>query len=189
MKKAIIIGAGPAGLTAAYYLLKETDIHPIIIEKEDFVGGIARTVEYKGNRMDIGGHRFFSKNQEIVDLWEDLLPVQGKKAMDDKLLKRNCQLQDNGPDPETADEVMLKRHRISRILYLRRFFDYPISLGLNTIANLGLMRLMLVIVSYIKAVFVKLPETNLENFMINRFGKKLYKMFFKDYTHKVWVWQ
>ncbi|MBE6091831.1 MAG: NAD(P)/FAD-dependent oxidoreductase [Selenomonas ruminantium] len=186
MKTAIIIGAGPAGLTAAYYLLKETDIHPIIIEKEDFVGGIARTVEYKGNRMDIGGHRFFSKNQEIVDLWEKLLPVQGKKAMDDKLLKRNCQLQDNGPDPETADEVMLNRHRISRILYMRRFFDYPISLGINTIANLGLMRLMLVIVSYIKAVFVKLPENNLENFMINRFGKKLYKMFFKDYTHKVW---
>lgn len=186
MKNAIIIGAGPAGLTAAYYMLKETDIHPIIIEKEGFVGGIARTVEYKGNRMDIGGHRFFSKNREITALWEELMPVQGKPAMDDKLLKRNCQLRENGPDPEMVDKVMLNRHRISRILYLKRFFDYPISLGLSTITNLGVIRLAFVVASYIKSLFIKRPENNLENFMINRFGKRLYTMFFKEYTNKVW---
>ncbi|SEA14868.1 NAD(P)/FAD-dependent oxidoreductase [Selenomonas ruminantium] len=186
MKNAIIIGAGPAGLTAAYYMLKETDIHPIIIEKEDYVGGIARTVEYKGNRMDIGGHRFFSKNREITDLWEELMPLQGKPAMDDKMLKRECQLKQEGPDPEKDDKVMLNRHRISRIMYMKRFFDYPISLGINTIMNLGVVRLTVVVASYIKALFIKRPENNLENFMINRFGKRLYNMFFKDYTHKVW---
>lgn len=186
MKTAIIIGAGPAGLTAAYYLLRETDIHPIIVEKEDFVGGIARTVEYKGNRMDIGGHRFFSKSQAIVDLWEELLPVQGKLAMDDKLLARQSKLKDNGPDPDVEDNVMLNRRRISRIMYLKHFFDYPISLGVNTIRNLGIKRLLLVMASYFQSLLVKRPEDNLENFLINRFGKRLYHMFFKDYTHKVW---
>ena len=75
-KNAIIIGAGPAGLTAAYCLLKETDIKPIILEEENFVGGISRTAEYKGNRMDIGGHRFFSKNEEVNALWQELCPMQ-----------------------------------------------------------------------------------------------------------------
>ena len=74
MKKAIIIGAGPAGLTAAYQLLKETDIHPIIIEESEFIGGISRTAEYKGNRMDLGGHRFFSKNEQVNDIWKELMP-------------------------------------------------------------------------------------------------------------------
>ena len=106
MKKAIIIGAGPAGLTAAYYLLKNTDIHPIILEQEDFVGGISRTVNYKGNRMDIGGHRFFSKNQEVVKLWKELLPLQGAPALDDKLLERESKLEENGPNPEREDEVL-----------------------------------------------------------------------------------
>ena len=73
MKKAIIIGAGPAGLTAAYQLLKETDIHPIIIEESEFIGGISRTAEYKGNRMDLGGHRFFSKNEQVNDIWKELM--------------------------------------------------------------------------------------------------------------------
>ncbi|BAL83566.1 hypothetical protein SELR_18580 [Selenomonas ruminantium subsp. lactilytica TAM6421] len=186
MKTAIIIGAGPAGLTAAYYMLKETDIHPIIVEKEDYVGGIARTVNYKGNRMDIGGHRFFSKSPEIVALWKELLPVQGELAMDDRMLNRVNKLQDNGPDPDEEDTVMLIRRRISRILYLKHFFDYPISLGFNTIRNLGMKRLLVVTASYFKTMLVKLPENNLENFMINRFGKRLYQMFFKEYTHKVW---
>lgn len=186
MKTAMIIGAGPAGLTAAYYMLKETDIHPIIVEKEDYVGGIARTVNYKGNRMDIGGHRFFSKSQEIVDLWKELLPMQGKLAMDDKMLKRENKLYDYGPDPDVEDNVMLNRRRISRILYLNHFFDYPISLSFSTIRNLGVPQLILVGVSYLKSLFVKMPENNLENFMINRFGERLYQMFFKEYTHKVW---
>ena len=115
-KKAIIIGAGPAGLTAAYYLLKKTDIHPIVLEQEDVVGGISRTVNFEGNRMDIGGHRFFSKSGEVTSLWSELLPLQGGPALDDKLLNRKCQLFEGGADPEKVDEVFLLRHRISRIL-------------------------------------------------------------------------
>ncbi|MCR5758503.1 MAG: NAD(P)/FAD-dependent oxidoreductase [Selenomonas sp.] len=186
MKTAIIIGAGPAGLTAAYYLLKETDIHPIVIEKENFVGGIARTIEFKGNRMDIGGHRFFSKSREIVNLWHELMPVQGKPAMDDKLLGREAALQEKGPDPDIDDKVMLNRSRMSRILYRKKFFAYPITPSLQMIHNLGIRCLLEVIISYMKTMLIKLPEKNLENFMINRFGQKLYQMFFKDYTHKVW---
>ena len=89
-KTVLIIGAGPAGLTAAYELLtKSSDIHPVILETEDFVGGISRTATYKGNRMDIGGHRFFSKDERVTQLWTQLLPVQGHPAKDDliELLK------------------------------------------------------------------------------------------------------
>lgn len=88
----MIIGAGPAGLTAAYYLLKHTDIKPIVLEKEKFVGGISRTMNFSGNRMDIGGHRFFSKNEEVLKLWNELLPAQGAPAFDDKLLGRESVL-------------------------------------------------------------------------------------------------
>lgn len=185
-KKAIIIGAGPAGLTAAYKLLERGGIKPIILEKEDFVGGISRTVNYKGNRIDIGGHRFFSKSPEVVDLWKKLMPVQGRPAADDLLLKHEKSFSPGGPDPETKDLVFLIRRRVSRILYLRKFFDYPISLKFSMIANLGLVNTLIAGFSYIKAQMIQREEITLEDFMVNRFGKKLYQMFFKDYTHKVW---
>ena len=109
-KTAIIIGAGPAGLTAAYELLtKSENIKPIILELENFVGGISRTATYKGNRMDIGGHRFFSKDDRVTNLWTKMLPVQGAPAKDDKILSREKPLTEGGPDPETEDEVMLVR--------------------------------------------------------------------------------
>ena len=108
-KKAVIIGAGPAGLTAAYKLLKETDILPVIYEESDCVGGISRTAEYHGNRIDIGGHRFFSKDEEVNALWGELMPVQGEPAQDDKLLGREKDLMPGGPDPETDERVMLIR--------------------------------------------------------------------------------
>ena len=128
-KKVIIIGAGPAGLTAAYKLLKETDYKPIILEEENFVGGISRTAEYKGNRMDIGGHRFFTKNEEVNALWRELMPTQGLPARDDKIIGfEEKALIKGGPDPETEDRVMLIRRRVSRIYFLKKFFDYPISL-------------------------------------------------------------
>lgn len=185
-KTALIIGAGPAGLTAAYQLLKETDIQPIIIEESDFIGGISRTVVHNGNRMDIGGHRFFSKDDRIMKFWLDLMPLQGKPAFDDKILKREKRYSENGPDPEKEDRVMLVRHRVSRIYFLKKFFDYPITMSAQTIKNMGFVNTMKAGFGYIWSVIFKKKETSLRNFYINRFGLPLYKMFFEDYTEKVW---
>lgn len=183
---AIIIGAGPAGLTAAYYLLKQTDIKPIVLEASNEIGGISKTVEYKGNYIDIGGHRFFSKNEEIMALWEEIMPLQGKPSYDDIVLENEKELSLDGPDPENEDIVMLLRRRVSRILYLGKFFDYPVSLKFETLKNMGFSRTMKAGFGYIGASFCKKKETNLENFYINRFGKPLYSMFFEKYTEKVW---
>ena len=180
---AIIIGAGPAGLTAAYELLtKSEDIKPIVLETERFVGGISRTATYKGNRMDIGGHRFFSKDERVVELWTKMLPLQGAPAKDDAMLGREKPLHENGPDPETEDEVMLVRDRVSRIIFNRKFFDYPISMKAQTFASLGFGKTMQAGFGYLGSCLKKREETNLENFYINRFGKPLYSMFFEDYT-------
>ena len=185
-KTAIIIGAGPAGLTAALEFLKTTDIHPIILEETMSIGGIAQTMNYKGNRMDIGGHRFFSKDDRVMQWWLDILPIQGSPSRDDILLGRAKQLNPGGPDPQKVDRVMLVRERISRILYLRKFFDYPISMKPETFMNMGLRRTMKAGFGYIGSRMVKRPENTLEDFMINRFGKPLYSMFFEKYTEKVW---
>ena len=187
LKKAVIIGAGPAGLTAAYELLTKTDdIEVTIIEETNEIGGISKTVNYKGNRMDMGGHRFFSKNPRVNEWWADMLPDQGSPSFDDKLLGRSVRLSESGPDPEQTDAVMLLRHRISRILFNSKFYDYPISLKWDTFKNMGFINTMLVGFSYLKAVFFKLPESNLENFYINRFGRRLYSMFFEYYTENLW---
>lgn len=185
-KTAVIIGAGPAGLACAHELLKTSDIHPIILEQSDTVGGISQTIRYHGNRMDIGGHRFFSKSDRVMDWWRDMMPVQGAPASDDLLLGREKPLADGGPDPQKEDRVMLVRHRVSRILYLRKFFDYPISMKPRTFLNMGFGRTMKAGFGYIGARFRKRPETSLEDFMINRFGTALYGMFFEKYTEKVW---
>ena len=187
MKKVIIIGAGPAGLTAGYELLKQSNAYEVtILEKSNVIGGISRTINHNGNRMDIGGHRFFSKDRRVMDWWTTLLPLQGSASYDDKKLQRNHKHQAGGPDPETQDRVFLWRNRISRIYYQGKFFDYPISLKMQTILNLGFMQTMLAGCSYLKSTFIKLRDTNLENFYINRFGKKLYQLFFEGYTEKVW---
>lgn len=185
-RKAIIIGAGPAGLTAAYELLKKTDITPIIFEESEYIGGISRTARYNGNRMDIGGHRFFSKAKEVTDLWEEIMPLQGKDAYDDKVLGRKKNLSPGGPDPEKEDRVMLIRQRVSRIFYLRKFFDYPISLKLETFTNMGFKRTMKSGFGYLESLIHKREEKSLADFYINRFGKPLYEMFFEDYTEKLW---
>ena len=185
-KRAIIIGAGPAGLTAAYKLLTETDIKPIILEESQFIGGISRTAEYKGNRMDLGGHRFFSKNEEVNSLWRELIPLQGAPSIDDKILGVEKELSKDGPDPEAEDRVMLLRNRISRILFLHKFFDYPISLKLETFKNMGLCRTAKAGFGYMWSVVFKKKEDSLENFYINRFGRPLYEMFFEDYTENLW---
>ena len=186
MKTAIIAGAGPAGLTAALELLRHTDIHPIVFEEGDRIGGISATVQYKGNRMDIGGHRFFSKNEEVMQWWRDIMPLQGAPALDDKLLGRDKPLEHEGPDPEQSDRVMLVRDRVSRIFFLRHFFDYPISVRWSTFVGMGLWRTLKAGFGYLWATLFPKAEDSLENFYINRFGRPLYEMFFEDYTEKVW---
>lgn len=188
-KKAIIIGAGPAGLTAAYELLTRTDIEPVILEENDFVGGISATLDYKHNKIDMGGHRFFSKSERVMDWWLSILPLQGKPAKDDILLDREVELSSaaDAPDPEKTDKVMLKRHRLSRIYYLKTFFSYPVSLNMDTIKGLGLWRMCKIGCSYLKALAFPIKnEKSLQDFMINRFGRELYLTFFKDYTEKLW---
>jgi protoporphyrinogen oxidase len=241
-KKAIIIGAGPAGLTAGLELLRRTDIVPVILEASQEIGGISRTIRYKGYRMDIGGHRFFSKSDRVMQWWMDLMPpelaesagtgssgsapleisYQGKRRSvaipahlpQEAPLRGMGPLHQEGEDadddqpgtpeefelaeshaletvqvqqPQSPDLIMLIRPRRSRIYYLRKFFDYPITLTANTIQNLGIPRMIRVGISYILARLRPIkPEKSLEDFLINRFGRELYLTFFKSYTEKVW---
>ena len=187
-KTALIIGAGPGGLTAAYELLKNTDVKLVVCEASSDIGGISKTVVYKGNRIDIGGHRFFSKSGKVMNWWQDFLPLQGKPTWEDLLLGRNTSYPQNSQsDPEETDKVMLIRSRLSRIFFLRSFFDYPISLKFKTLKNLGFIRIARITWSYLMINLRPIKhEKNLEEFLINRFGKELYKIFFKDYTEKVW---
>ena len=185
----VIIGGGPAGLTAAWELMKDggADAYDVtVLEATREFGGISRTVKHNGNRMDIGGHGFFSTHDRIMQWWRDPLPLQGAPSYDDRKLGRHHDLEPGGPDPETCDEVMLKRHRVSRIYWNRHFFDYPISLRQNTLKAMGPKLTLEAGFSYLKSMVHKLPEDNLENFYINRFGRKLYSMFFEGYTEKLW---
>jgi protoporphyrinogen oxidase len=188
---ALIIGAGPAGLTAALEFLRRSGIHPIVLEASGQIGGISRTVRYKGNRMDIGGHRFFSKSDRVMNWWMDLMPPEASADTQHALQYQNKQRILKAPaqnlSPETADLVMLVRPRKSRIYFLRRFFDYPIKLSGDTLRGLGLMRTLKVGFSYLAAkLFPRKNEKSLEDFFINRFGRQLYLTFFKSYTEKVW---
>lgn len=164
---AIIIGAGPAGLTAALELLERTGIVPVVIEMTDAIGGISRTIEHNGNRMDIGGHRFFSKSERVMNWWKEKLPMEEREG--------------------SSVKAWLIRNRLSRILYSRKFFDYPVSLSGKTIKNLGIIKIIKIGFSYIYIrLFPIKDEKSLEDFFTNRFGRELYRTFFKDYTEKVW---
>ncbi len=188
----IIIGAGPAGLTAAYELLTRTNLKPIVLEATDCVGGISRTTVHNGNRIDIGGHRFFSKSDRVMTWWQRFMPLQGINANESIALKyqgqtRELEGDDAGPDPQSVDEVMLVRSRKSRIYFLGKLFDYPLSLSLATVRGLGLARMSRIATSYFRSAVRPIrPESNLEEFFINRFGRELYQTFFKSYTEKVW---
>ncbi|MCF6182815.1 NAD(P)-binding protein [Lutibacter sp.] len=192
LKTAIIIGAGPAGLTAAFELLKHTDIKPIVVEMSSDMGGISKTVNYKGNRMDIGGHRFFSKSQRVMDWWQNILPIQNDTKSD--FININYQGKENkillnkkGNSIKLSDKVLLIRKRVSRVFFLQKFFKYPISLSFQTLSKLGFITTLKIGFSYLLIrLFPITKETSLEDFFINRFGKTLYLTFFKDYTKKVW---
>jgi len=191
-KVAVIAGAGPAGLTAALELLRRSDITPIVIEADAQVGGISKTINYRGNRMDLGGHRFFSKSDWVMRWWQEILPVAEGQTQPSSALRIHYQGQSRGLTPKglapaSSDAVMLVRQRISRILYRRRFFDYPLTLNANTVKNLGLVEAFKIGLSYGHAQLKsRSPEITLEDFLINRFGTRLYRTFFKDYTEKVW---
>lgn len=186
-KQIVIIGAGPAGITAAYeFLRKNAGCQVMILEETDTVGGISRTVNCAGNRMDIGGHRFFSKDASVMRWWEEMLPVQGYPSYDDKILGRDKALKQGGPNPETEEKVMLLRQRVSRIYYRRKFFDYPVSLKWKTLKNMGVYTTLRAGCSYLTSCVHKRKEDSLEGFYINRFGRVLYSMFFEGYTEKLW---
>lgn len=152
----IIAGAGPAGLTAAYELVNR-GVMPLVVEKGDKVGGLARTELYKGYRFDIGGHRFYTKVEAVQQLWQEVL----------------------GQD-------FIKVPRLSRIYYRGRFFNYPLSIS-NTLWNLGILESFLILLSYLQVRIRPLAEEEtFEQWVTNRFGSRLYKTFFKTYTEKVW---
>lgn len=192
MRKAIIIGAGPAGLTAAYELLNKTDIIPVIIEQDNQVGGLSKTIDFEGNKIDIGGHRFFSKSKKVVDWWLNVLPLQTTNDENIQLQYQNQQtehvIKDNRKQVSDSDEeVMLLRPRKSRIYYKGLFFDYPLQFNISTLRKLGLVNVFKFAFSYAKAkLFPVKPELSLEDFFKNRFGSVLYKTFFEEYTEKVW---
>ena len=176
---AVIAGAGPAGLTTALELLRRSDITPIVFEADSQVGGISRTVNYRGNRMDLGGHRFFSKSDWVMQWWQEILPIAAEQTETDRSL--HISYQRNSHEfipkvraPSSADAVMLVRRRLSRIFYRRRFFDYPLKLNPSTLGNIGLVETLRVGLSYSRAQLNRRsPENSLEDFLINRFGMRL----------------
>ena len=192
---AVIIGAGPAGLTAALELCRQSEIKPIVLEASERIGGISCTIKYNGNRMDIGGHRFFSKSDRVMDWWTEIMPIESNGHGDFAIRYQNQEKRISssgqrapGPVPVAdPDCVMLVRPRKSRIYFMRSFFDYPLSLSVETLQRLGPIRTVRILFSYLKAqMFPRKPENTLEEFLINRFGRELYLTFFKSYTEKVW---
>jgi len=189
---AVVAGAGPAGLTAALELLRRSDVVPHVFEPDIQVGGLSKTVNYRGNRMDLGGHRFFSKSDWVMRWWQDILPIAEGQMEADTALRISYRRQSRYLVPATfaassTDSVMLIRRRLSRIFYRRRFFDYPLKLNANTLKNMGVAETLRLGLSYANARLARrFPETSLEDFLVNRFGQRLYRTFFKDYTEKVW---
>lgn len=200
MKPVIIIGAGPAGLTAAIELQRAGWPQVTVLEASTEIGGLSRTVEHRGHRIDIGGHRFFSKSDWVMDWWREQLPVAWPAAprtdgLTDpgaagaeagaalhRLLGRQAPAVD-----ASARDVMLLRRRLSRIHFGGRFFDYPLTPNLATARALGWARCARFGASYAAAALRPIrPERSLEDFFINRFGRALYRQFFQSYTEKVW---
>jgi len=191
-KHILIIGAGPAGLTAAIELQRSGFTNVTILESDIQVGGISKTIRYKDNRIDIGGHRFFSKSDWVMEWWKGILPIEGGRANALINLRYHGNAREFSPESSAQnnadpDAVMLVRNRLSRIYYNKNFFSYPLRLSLETFGKLGFFKVVKFGVSYALARLRPIyPEKSLEDFFINRFGRKLYLQFFKEYTEKVW---
>ena len=191
-----VIGAGPAGLAFSDRLISlGSSKDPVVIdiyEKSNYIGGISKTVNYKNNRIDIGGHRFFSKSDEVMSWWANKFPIDnGQLNSDTSVTYRNSSRTVDGfrfanEKEIESGRVLLMRNRKSRILYQRKLYDYPLKLNLTTIKNIGFQRLFIIGISYFKSKLNFKKPTNLEEFIVSRFGKKLYSMFFESYTYKVW---
>src|SRR5947209_597555 len=176
-KTAVIIGAGPAGLTAALEFCRQSSIRPIVLEATDRIGGISCTIRYNGNRIDIGGHRFFSKSDRVMDWWTEIMPIadsQGSGEFAIRYQNKEKMIRSKGsaekhpagpvpvPDP---DNVMLVRPRKSRIYFMRSFFDYPLSLSFDTLRRLGFFRTLRILFSYMASQLrQRKPESSLEDF-------------------------
>ena len=193
-KQVVIVGAGPAGLTAGLELVRSGVGDVTILEATQDIGGLSKTVNHKGNRIDIGGHRFFSKSDWVMDWWRDLMPVA---AMDGAGGANDVQISYQGAHRllgraqltarESDERVLLLRNRLSRIYWGGKFFDYPLKPGFDMAAKLGPAKCAMLGASYLRSsLFPIRPEASLEDFFINRFGRALYKQFFKEYTEKVW---
>ncbi len=190
-KRVVIVGAGPAGLTAALELQSHGITDVTVLESDTIVGGISRTVNHNGNRIDIGGHRFFSKSDWVMNWWLNVLPVDPSAPKEGIALQYQGQTRSALPIaaavPGETDGIMLVRNRISRIYFNRQFFDYPLKLNVDTLRKLGSVKTITFGVSYVwSKIFPRKPESSLEDFLVNRFGHKLYLQFFKEYTEKVW---
>ncbi|MBV8618088.1 MAG: NAD(P)/FAD-dependent oxidoreductase [Curvibacter sp.] len=191
-KNVVVVGAGPAGLTAALELQKAGYHNVTVIEADEQVGGISRTVNYKGNRIDIGGHRFFSKSDWVMNWWTSVLPIEDQANGSDLVLKykgmqRGALPKSSDSRPESSGGDMLVRNRLSRIYYNAKFFDYPLKLNASSLRKLGFNKVVLFGFSYMMAKLHPIkPEKSLEDFFINRFGRRLFLQFFKEYTEKVW---
>jgi protoporphyrinogen oxidase len=187
-KKVVIIGAGPAGLTAAFELSKDDRFEIIVLEKSNEIGGLSRTVNYKGFRMDIGGHRFFSKSDVVLRWWEQFMPAENVALGQEIDLTYQGKTTSFTFSQQNSTDVnnMMIRTRRSRILFLRTFFDYPLKFDFTSFKKFGIIRLTRILMSYLFSKFSFNKAKNLEEFFIKRFGSELYKIFFKSYTEKVW---
>ena len=187
--RVVIIGAGPAGLTAAHELAENGVRDIVVLEASGAIGGLSKTVNYRGNRIDIGGHRFFSKSDWVMDWWLRMLPLEAgaEQGLDIGYQGKQRRVAPSSGAAATQQRVMLVRNRLSRIYFNGRFFDYPLKVNFATARKLGLVRCLLFGISYLKAKLLpRRPERSLEDFFINRFGRRLYLQFFKSYTEKVW---
>ena len=190
----LIIGAGPAGLTSGLELLRAGRTDVTILESTADIGGLSKTVNHKGNCIDIGGHRFFSKSGWVMDWWRNMLPIAQPLDAPDAASFRLAYQGASGllgaagiTAQESAEQVMLIRSRLSRIYFSGKFFDYPLKPGVDMALKMGPVKCLQFGASYARAHLAPItPERTLEDFFINRFGRRLYRQFFKEYTEKVW---